>query len=212
MTEARDSIRQVQTQLWYVWAEIAIDHEHQAWVARGRELDALNDGAVLEIGLEQEVRAALVAVTASTHAIDAYYTAVADARRELKLASIAKGPGRREQILAVLAITFGVSGNTRNRWQKELAAVYGMRNSAAHYRAEWGALVDHPIGIGTTPVAARYTAEGAQRSVDLALDIIAVTIESTASRPPAPAFRTAWRHSPSDLKGRRLELASERHP
>jgi hypothetical protein len=203
--DARSSITEVRTELWYVWAEIAIDAEFDARVARDSVSERRQDGAVVEVQMEQEVKAVLIATTAASHALDAFFNSVA----ELGLISDASratwkknGVRRRGQILETLAATFEI-GKQRTSWNQGLEKLFEIRKDAVHYEARPGPLIPHPVGVTTTPVAGQFALEEARSAVDLMLEIITTCIRRPRPVPAAIAWSRSWSHADSDLNSRR---------
>src|SRR5262245_18723681 len=144
-------ITEARTELWYVWAEIAIDAESDASVARTRALQRRQDGSVLEIQMEHEVKAVLIATSAASHALDAFFATVGELGQvspTTRQAWKANRVSRRQQILQMLAATFEI-GPLRQSWDRRLKLLFETRNSAVHYQAQSGPLVAHPIGVDT---------------------------------------------------------------
>jgi hypothetical protein len=164
--------------------------------------------------MEHEVKAVLVATAAASHALDAFFTAVADigvVSDTIRLAWRNQHTRRRTQILETLQAAFLVA-EFRDSWNNRLKSLFDLRNSALHYRSIPGPLVEHRIGVRTTPVAATYTLEAATASVDLMLDIIAICIRAPGPDPVVRSWSRTWAHAPADLEYQRSSKKASEGP
>jgi hypothetical protein len=194
---------QVSTHLWYVWTEIALEHE---WLAiQARTAYVLNRTDVSHI--EDEMKAALVAVPAVTNSLDALQLEVA-ALGAFSSTSIAQWEKRRPKahtaILETLVETFHCP-ELRVDVGPQLLQLYRLRNEVVHQRPGTGAITEHPVlAQPTTPAAARYTVERASLSIDLLLQIYRTiwTPHDGQSR-AASAWVHRWQHGMDEFTARR---------
>jgi uncharacterized protein YutE (UPF0331/DUF86 family) len=193
---------EVSTHLWYVWTEVAIEHE---WLAvQAREAYHLKQDEVGHI--EQEMKASLVAISATTHALDALQNEVL-ARGAVSSETLEhwrkKRPKAYKAVFQTLKETFE-SPELTPELLEELRQLYKLRNEVVHQRPTMGPFVVHPaLARRTTPAAARYTVEAAVRAIDLLFVVLwAVTTEKD-SKPVAMAWARTWRRGVSELSIRR---------
>jgi hypothetical protein len=133
--------------LWLVWAEIAIDHEHAAKRARTEAAKLRPEGSSeFSEALMRELRASMVAVSAASHAIDAFYGAV-------KIDNMWKQnrTARRAVILETLKLGFNV-GKVAQRWHGEFRWLFNLRDGVVHPEEKWLTLQPHPVGGNMAPV------------------------------------------------------------
>jgi hypothetical protein len=175
----------VGTHLWVHWAAIAIEAAESAQSARV-ELEALQR-ANKPLPMERELRPALIAVAAASHALDAIYG-------ELKSEGVvppalaaqwAKSrPGRWKEINETLKLAAKVRAD---RWERELKWLYDLRDAAVHPELTFAQADPHPLGLNVSVVHTTYTCEAATRAVALLLDVL----NSCASNPKAAAAKWA---------------------
>jgi hypothetical protein len=140
------------------WFRIAVEHERVALEARSRA------------AVDDEMRAAMVAVVSSAFAIDAMGAKVAELLGEA--APSVKGR------IGLLVETFKVAlalGPRTQTWPVAIRELFAMRGAIVHFLGEATPGVPHPTGIGNTSrEAATYTVEAAAKAVDLALDVLTI--------------------------------------
>jgi hypothetical protein len=204
----RDNFSAVRTELWFVWAEVAEEHEATALRAR-EEVRASISSAGRAFGpLEIEVKASMVAVSAAAHALDAFATAA----REAGVIDDAVIEGwrahrtpRAGQIHETICRTFNVRSWSR-RWAKELQWLFRLRGETVHFQSDWAALERHSLGFDTSPVAATYTVEASSRAVDLLLEIVATTTGRPKKNPDVVKWCQTWSHAGPELDDLRATL------
>lgn len=203
---------EVSTHLWYVWTEIAIEHE---WLAkRARRLYEADRSAV--VPLEDEMKASLVAVTGVTHCLDALQNEIA-ALGVLSGDTLARWQRHKPRAHTAVFQTFQKtfpSAGLDHGVERGLEELYRLRNEVVHQRPTSGPIVEHPaLGMRTTPAAARYTVECATQAVDLLFHILrAVGAEHDDEPPSANAWARTWRLSIGELtSGRDVESLWLKH-
>jgi hypothetical protein len=194
---------QVSTHLWYLWTEVALDHEWLAMRARRAYEADRRDVAPLE----EEMKASLVAVAGVTHCLDALQNEVAALG---VLSSSTQERVKSRELKAHTAVyrtlleTFGSPGLGPDV-QGGLSELYRLRNEVVHQRPSSGEIVVHPaLGMRTTPAAARYTVERATRALDLLFRISSAIGTERDDRPDeAKAWARMWQVSFKELSARR---------
>jgi hypothetical protein len=189
----------VSTHLWYVWTEIAIEHEWQGKHARG----SYQADRAAVTNLEDETKASLISITSVTHGLDALQneSAALDALSEETLARWEKRrPKASTAVYQTLRETFR-SPELGPEVERALDDLYRLRNEVVHQRPASGEIVQHPaLGIRTTPATARYTVERATQAVDLMFRIlISITAENEDSPASAQTWARTWRSSIVEL-------------
>jgi len=174
---------EVLTPLWPRWTEVAFEHAAEARAAlhRGLGKPDRRDRAG-DIGAE--LKASMIAVSASAHALDALFGNV---KAHLEAAGVAvPSPKKRPmEVLETLKLGFGFSGDPRER-AREFKWLFDLPDSAVHYREDLAAPAEHESGLYVGPGAAGFNNETANRAGLLLADVLAVC----ASR-PKPAT-TDW--------------------
>jgi hypothetical protein len=170
----RSSLGESKTDLWYVWAEIAEDHEATAVTARLAAHSMLADAARPFGPLEEEMKASMVSIAASAHSLDAFATAAREAGmvdRDVIAAWKSGGTSRVGQIHQTLCLTFDI-GRWSTGWYRDMKWLFDLRGKTVHYEAQWAALERHPLGFDSTRVAATYSLEASRRAVALLLEVL----------------------------------------
>jgi hypothetical protein len=191
------------------WLQVSADHERAARKARARllELDSTtppND----EMGAE--LHAAMVAISAAAHAIDAVYGEIKPhvlIPPALELSwqprNGKRGVPRHSRIFETLKIGCKLGPRT-NQWPGEFKWLYDLRDQVVHHELTARAPAPHP-GLPTFGVAqelADYCAENATRALSLALDVAVITVESP--RVPGLIERASrMSHVPTHLRALR---------
>ena len=157
------------TELWYVWAEIAFEHEAMARSARAKWVGGSSRMPLLE----HEMKAALVAVTAAANAMDALQSALESLgglpQDQISIwhgATRGKRPPRHSQVFQTISATFG-DDSASPAMQAEIDWLFALRDSVVHFRAEEGPFLVHPVIGDTTPAAATYNLEATARGCNL---------------------------------------------
>lgn len=172
----------VAARLWPRWAGIAIDRALAARVAREQAV-AATDPAAESSALNEEFDAALVAVAASAHTLDALCGSpvVREAVQGRKL-----GENPHSKIREALKLVF-VSGPFNDGWIADFAWLFDLRDAAVHHREEPKETVPHPSSdMHTGPEYVHYSMESADRAVTLMLDVLRWCVDN-----PKPAARAA---------------------
>jgi len=187
------------TPIWLYWAELAIENEAEA-ARRRAAADTSNPGR----SMIAETKSAMVAITSSAHALDAFCGKFAQQIMPEQLRRRwADGRGRRaQQVYTALRHGFWEG---RNEWQADLVWLFqDSRNYVLHHTETTQDLVRHPIGGNTAPELVQYSKESAERAVDLMLDIV---VRCTANpKPPARKESEAIRYQVRDLLDLRASL------
>lgn len=174
---------QAATYLWIVWFEIAVAQELEAKKARlSGKAEAL--GAAYLTAQDDELRAAMIGVSAAAHALDAFYGTIAhdvvlpDGFEEAWRQNQTRRPSR---IIETLKAGFDVSKRIVG-WNEELTWLSDLRDAAVHHQSELRPTGDHPSGRALVPQEnIDYSCEATTRAVDLALDVMATCLRSPRS-------------------------------
>jgi hypothetical protein len=171
------------TRLMLHWATIAVRHEALARRERW-ELERRRDITGGRIDPTKEMHAALIAISAVAHTLDALYGEIRNLALPPALrATWAKprsGPPRQEKIVQALKHGFAI-GKQAEHWAEELDWLDGLRDAAVHPKIEFREAKEHPVAGPTAPAYAEYSLESAGRAVDLMLDVFAMC--GTAPKP-----------------------------
>jgi hypothetical protein len=177
----------VSAPLWPVWLSVAIEQERRAREARAageRIVRAGSDSFGEAMG--QELRAAIVAVSASAYAIDALYGVVEPLiplPAGLPQTWARTGASRHARIRGTLAHGFALDNATGKRWKREFTWLFDLRDGAVHYEEGLRDPVPHPLGGNTAPEYVYYSVESVERAVSLGLEVF-----SACARAPRPAL------------------------
>jgi hypothetical protein len=140
------------------WFRIAVEHERVGLDARSRA------------AVDDEMRAAMVAVVSSAFAMDAMGAKVAEMLGDA--APSVKGR------ISLLVETFKVAldlGPRTQAWQVAIRELFAMRGAIVHFVGEATPGLPHPTGTANvSKEAGTYTIEAAAKAVDLALEILTV--------------------------------------
>lgn len=153
------------------WTRIARDAVKQARSTRVEVLDAKANGENWALVTEAEFMAALVAISACAHALDAIYGALKPLVKPMQLS---KDAPRHAYIRETLTEAFALKRPITKPWKTEFTWLFGLRDAAAHYEEQSLPTVPHPIeGHGSQAVAA-YCMEAGDRALSLLLEVLAV--------------------------------------
>jgi hypothetical protein len=181
----------VRTRLLFHWSEIALE---QLANAEGARADLARQHAANEPpeALSTELRASMICVAASAHAIDALYgelTALAEDRdtplisTQQKAAWKANGTPRHSQIYETLKRAFRLDQQVAS----ELEWLFKrLRDPAIHPRTSFEVPEAHPLGLNVQPLYILFAVESARRAVAVLATILAAAIER-----PVAAF-ASW--------------------
>lgn len=162
--------------MWSDWVDIAVHHA----VAANEALIGGSGAAALAA----EFRAALVAVTASTHAIEAIYAELKYLVPSQKCDARGNRLNQFKTVRNTLVIAFGLQDRDGQRLSSSFATLFGRRNFAVHPYAELVPLVAHPSGVMSSAELAKFDAKTSIDSAACALDVLAL-----AAEPPQPYNR-----------------------
>lgn len=198
--KARDSGRiafMLETQLWVYWLLIALEHEQRARDAAAAHWKVIEGERRPVFGsetvplLEAELETSLVAISASAHAIDAFFGAVnkhIKVDQQTRNAWHTNRTARHKRISETLkrgfeprAVPATLAGDLK--W------LYGLRDSAVHFEAEFRPTGEHASGVSTADENIRFSAANASRAVDIASRILSSCLHN--ARPALPRLR-AW--------------------
>jgi hypothetical protein len=157
------------------WFRIAVEHERAALEARDRAVAAPDGSPEMGEAFDDELRAAMVTVTAAAFAIDALYHTIDDLLTEAERSRAKRDVGR---IVETFKNTLELGGRGQ-AWQASIAALFALRGDLAHFRGEDHEPQPHPTGKSNVSLEnVIYTAEEATRAVDLALEVLTVAYTS----------------------------------
>ena len=158
------------TPFWFYWAQIAIRHQSIANMHRAK---AEADRSSLSESLTAETQASMVAITASAHAIDAFY-GKCEADIVIPPETLQRWERRRPSRKNKLLQTFGFGFDVdTQRWQGGFDWLFGSaRDRAVHHGERTRSVVLHPVETYTAPEIVDYSVESSARAVDLMLDVL----------------------------------------
>jgi hypothetical protein len=177
----------IRSHFWLQWAEIALQHASEA--RSERELELGIDRSIPDPGnsfahaLGRETKAAMISISASAHAIDAWYGAIRDLvplPAHLRTGWTNQKPPRPARILETLKLGFSL-GKAGTNWVNEFAWLFEVRDAAVHFKESDRATAAHPTGTHTSQENVTYSLEGAVRAVRFLHDVL-----STSRRSPKP--------------------------
>ena len=176
--------------LWPTWAEIAIDQEANARVARASELKlAAEEPGKQGLGdlLLWELEASLVSIAAASHSLDALYGVLVEMVIEPELRekwrekreSGKKGPPRHRQVFETIKRAVVTEEETLTRWIAEFKWLFDLRDAAVHHREETADSVPHPSGTtNSSAIHLSYCVETSERAVNLLIEVLAQGVSS----------------------------------
>jgi len=186
----------VRSHLWIWWAEIAIDQLRQARAFRAQAIEVRASGDESSRFAEligQETKAAMVAIAAAAHALDALFGAVRE------LVPEAKTNRRWSTILETLKRTSVIKGSAGGgRWAREFEWLFDLRDSALHFQESQAETVPHPTGTNTGPENVLYSLEPAERAVALLLEVLETC--TADPRPPLDEWAKTMRPTVDSLR------------
>jgi hypothetical protein len=194
----------VRNHLWIWWAEIAIEQEDLARHTRARAVEITPSGDGFADLLWRETRAAMIAIAACSHSLDALFGAVRELVPEIRT------PRRRSTILETLKAGFEIRGSAAGgRWAGEFNWLFDLRDAALHFEESQAPTVPHPTGTNTGPENVLYSLEPAERAVSLLIEVL-----DTCTANPRPAlveWATAMRPTAESLSRRESALGPGRN-
>ena len=134
---------------------------------------------------KDEFYAAMIAVAACTHSLDALYAELAEhvAPETIATWEAARRGGRGREVAAILELAVEADVDA---WRPRLRTLYEeRRNPVVHPKVRWRDLVEHPE-LGEIAADEADTVEAVQESVDLLLEILIACAE--APKPRAEAW------------------------
>jgi hypothetical protein len=183
--------------MFLTWAEIALAQEAICNGVRHRAKAAKKAGENLSPFMEEEFRAALVAVTSAAFCLEAFagelrsvpatpgVVEYLDSRRGKKPepSDEAQPPGEdpqsHERVLNWLKASYNLDAKTTATWLNELRSLYRMRNNAVHFKAKFHAPRRRSFyGTGSSVYAA-FTRESARQAVNTMLKVMTTCLDNT---------------------------------
>jgi hypothetical protein len=163
----------VGTELWAIWADIALAQLAVAREARNA-LTAEAEAGSTSLDLNVELHPAMLTIAAVASSIDGFATVVAAAGVTYQ-APASKERGRAEYVWEILRAGFDVGSRT-NTWPRPLKDLWILRSDKTsgglfHPKTIFGAAATHPLGPSVSPARALYRLETAEQSVALMRDI-----------------------------------------
>jgi hypothetical protein len=197
----------VSTRMLIHWSNIAIEQQRLACDARRRLETEVDEAKATGKGLDttSELRPAMIAIAAASHALDALYGEIRDLALPPSFAERWKsdarsGPARPRKLHEALKLGFSFRGDQR-KLQVRLDWLFDLRDGAVHPETVFRATEPHPLGVHTAKEYVVYNCENATKAVELLLEIL----ETCATR-PKPALES-WA---GDLRPSLERLKQER--
>ena len=188
----------VSTELWLIWAHIAIE---QAQIARAARATIVRQvGAAQQPDLNTELHPALIAIAGAATSLDGFATEVEKTGIRIKTPSVQQ-PTRAHWIWETLRAGFTVNSKT-NSWPRDIKELFRLRVGGLHPKTVSGQPVQHPVVPGVPAARALYTTEAADAAVALMRDIYKTC--RTSVRPAYPALVSRM----SGLDGALTQVAS----
>lgn len=156
---------------WVTWTEIAVSHE---LLARSKSGSLAKPSSSED--LRDEFHAAVVAIAASAHAIEALYG-------ELKYLIPVQLRADKQYLIIrnAFAAAFGWNSQTRDKISTRLQQLFGWRDSVVHPYTELSPAVANPSGVVSSAEIAKLNSVSSGIAVDCTLDVI-----EAAATPAAP--------------------------
>jgi len=125
--------------------------------------------------MSREFEAAIVAVSASAHSLDAFYgsSAISQAVRDQRKNTSTRRHGKIREALKQVFNT----GPMNNHWTSEFEWLFDLRDAALHAQEKSGPPVLHPLGTGTAQESVNYSVESAERALNLAMSALAWCVD-----------------------------------
>jgi hypothetical protein len=156
----------ISVSLWFTWLTVAVERAAEAWRIRTEMSRLRDEGAQFSDLLNAEFEAAMVAIAASAHALDALYgssTITADAKNH--------GQNRPAKIREALKRTFH-TGQVNTQWVIKFDNLFKLRDAAVHAEEQLRVPEMHPVAGYTANENVTYSAEEADRAVDFSLSVV----------------------------------------
>jgi hypothetical protein len=162
--------------LWLQWGEIAVEREGSARAARAELVAQHHHGQTYSPALYDEFLAAIVAISAAAHALDALYGQLITTA--IKSAGPKTGAGREAHIRECLKRRFH-TGKRDQHWVAEFGWLFSLRDAAVHAEERPLPGVPHPSGVcNSGQMNADYSADTAMRAVDLLVDVLTTCVDN----------------------------------
>jgi hypothetical protein len=161
----------VRQTMWLQWLEIAVRNE---MVARRGFQELITNQASDPLG--REFRASLIAVTASSNAIEAIFGEV-----KYLIPPQPRRDKRHNQLRHAFRISFGIAAPDDAKLYDQLATLFSLRDSAVHPYTELVPTEQHPAGINTGVEHSLFNAVTSGSAVETAITVI-----QFAAAPPKP--------------------------
>jgi len=181
------------TEAWLPWLAIASDELRSAKVTRQSLVEAAQRqdfNAKLE-ALETEMKASMVAISASSFALDAFYARVkelAPPPQELVTAWRKNKTARHRQVTELQLRNFAYKPGAPDELRQNTESLYKLRDWLVHPPADFKPVQLHPVLKEAFEWRKTvFTFENAQQSHNFALAVIKVSVES--SKPKEKALR-----------------------
>lgn len=172
----------VGTELWLIWAHIAIEQAQIARAARSAIVGQVRGGQ--QPDLNAELHPALIAITGVATSLDGFAKEVEKTGVPIKTPSVHQ-PTRAHWIWETLRAGFTVSSKT-NSWPRDIKELFRLRVGGLHPKTVFGRPAQHPVVPNVPEARAVYTTEAADAAVALMQDIYRTC--RTAVRPACPAL------------------------
>ena len=189
--------------LWLSWLQIASDHARDAEQHRTRSLKLTRAGDEPGPARTREMQNAMVAISASAHAIDGLYGEVKpliSVPPTVQQAWETANASRHARLCDTFKAGCNL-GNRTNQWPRQFKELYRHRDRLVHHALRVEPPVPHP-GDPLTYVGqdmADYTLESARRSVDLAYDVALTTLRHPKA-PDLARWARSMGHVPEQLE------------
>ena len=152
----------LRSNLWSNWSYIAVDHARTARAEREALVESWRREPKDTSRMVAETNASMVAIGAVAFAIEAFHADVAPLVGRSADTRVAKGRQR-----DYLLDTFRRNLDPANRWQKDLAFVFDLRDDAVHFIGINNPPEPHPaIPTNVAREHLRFSVESAERSVE----------------------------------------------
>jgi hypothetical protein len=171
----------VGTELWLIWADIAIDQADAAREARAVLLAQITAGEQPDLNIE--LRPALLAIAAVATSLDGFSVEVQNTGVQLNPPN-AEEPTRAHWIWETLRAGFDISPKT-NTWPRDLKDLFRLRVGGLHPKTIFGKPVHHPVLPHVSATRAIYTTEAADAAVGLMRDIFETCRSAARDEYPA---------------------------
>lgn len=165
--------------LWIDWSWIAVNHLKLAQVAREHAVTRMRSGEKWGPQMAEETQAAMVAISAAAHALDAIYGGLQG------MAGVRRPGGdaaRHCYIRTALTSAYKVDNAVSGHWKREFTWLFSLRDAAAHPSAMLKVPVPHPLLGNGSPEAAAYCIENARRAIDLLMEVLSVLVSPSVAR------------------------------